>query len=293
MISSMTGFSRYEKTTRECRVAVEIRSLNNRFLELSVRLPRKFNAFEDELKNIAGKELSRGKIDITVSIDGLGESIQGVTVNLPLARMYFKAFKSLEKACGMPVSVKPEDLLKIEDLFEHSLSDERLVWVKKSVQKTLTGALQGLIKHKREEGRNLAKDLKQRLSVIGISLRAIRKIFNSRYKEDLNELRNRISRVLKDVEKIDPQRLEIEAAIMADKFDISEECVRIDSHLKMFRNSLNSKAAVGRRLDFILQEINREVNTIGSKSNSVRISQEVVRIKEEVERLKEQVRNVE
>jgi len=293
MISSMTGFSRYELTEKGCRVVIEVRSLNNRFLDVFVKLPHKFSGIEDKLKNIVRNGLSRGKIDIIITVDCLEEPVEQVSVNLPLARQYFEAFHTLEENLNVSISIKPEDLLKIENLFEHTVSDEQFERIEKLVQKTLKGALRELKKHKREEGGNLAVDFRQRLNVLSNSLKNIRKIFRTRHKEDFKQLKNRISKVLKDIEKIEPQRLEIEAAIMAEKFDISEEIVRIDSHLKMFRKSLSSNSSVGRRLDFILQEIYREVNTISAKSNNVLISQEVVRMKEEIDRLREQVRNIE
>lgn len=293
MIYSMTGFSRYELTEKGRHVVVEMRSLNNRFLDIYVRLPHKFVELENKLKNIVRNELCRGKIDVIITIIGLDEPIEQVSVNLPLARQYFKAFQALEKTFNVPVSIKPEDLIKIENLFECTISDEQLAWVEKLVQKTLKGALRELKKHKREEGRNIGLDFRQRLNTISNSLKNVRKIFGIRYKEDFKQLKIRISNVLKDLERIDSERLENEAAIMAEKFDISEEIVRIDSHIKMFRNSLTSNKSVGRRLEFILQEINREANTISAKSNNVLISQEVVRIKEEIDRLREQVRNVE
>jgi len=289
----MTGFSRYELTEKGCHIVVEVRSLNNRFLDIFVRLPHKFSELENKLKNIVRNELYRGKIDVIITVIGLDEPIEKVSVNLPLAKQYFEAFQMLEKAFNVPVSIKPEDLLKIENLFEYAISEERFAWVEILVQKTLKGAMRELKKHKSEEGRNITVDFRQRLNIISNSLKNIRKTFGTRHKEDFKQLKTRISKVLKDVEKIDSQRLEIEAAIMAEKFDISEEIVRIDSHLKMFRNSLSSNSSVGRRLEFILQEINREANTISAKSNNVLISQEVVRIKEEIDRLKEQVRNIE
>ncbi|KPK95917.1 hypothetical protein AMJ80_02945 [bacterium SM23_31] len=293
MISSMTGFSRYELIEKGFHVVVEVRSLNNRFLDIFVRIPHRFSELENKLKNIIQNQICRGKIDVTIIINSLDEPIERVSVNLPLARQYFEAFRTLEERLGVPISIKPEDLLKIENLFDHSVPEEQFIFVDKLIQKTLKGALRELKKHRSEEGRNLAVDFRQRLNAVSNLLKIIRKIFKIRHKDDFNQLKNRISKVLEDVDRIDPQRLETEAAIMAEKFDISEEIVRIDSHLKMFRKSLSSNSSVGRRLDFILQEIYREVNTISAKSNNVLISQEVVRMKEEIDRLREQVRNIE
>ena len=293
MIASMTGFSRYETTSKECTVVIEIRSLNNRFLDIFVKLPRKFTEFEDDIKNLVRKEISRGKIDVSIIIKGFEDAGNEMSVNMPLAKKYFNMFKSLEKSFGVPVTVKPEDLMKIDDLIQFNTSPKRREWLRKLILRSMVVALKDLKKHKYEEGKNLSDDFLKRLNMISDSLKSILKKFKSRHVEDFKHLRSRIARVLKDFDKLDKQRMEIEAAYIAEKSDISEECVRIDSHLKMFKNSLRSKGAVGRRLDFILQEINREANTISSKSNNVLISQEVVRIKEELDRLKEQVRNIE
>jgi uncharacterized protein (TIGR00255 family) len=289
----MTGFSRYELTEKGCQVVVEIRSLNNKFLDVSVKLPRRLTEYEDDLKKIVHQEISRGKIDVTVSLGGLDEIVQKVAVNAPLARQYIKAFKQLEYECGTPIAVKPEDLLKIEDLFEYSISNKQLQWVKNVVEKSLKKALKELKKHKQEEGKNLIKEIRSYIRSIAHSLKKIQKIAKSRHTEDYKQLRERIIKLVQDTEMLDQRRLELEIAIMAERFDVTEECVRIESHLKLFIDALASSGTVGRRLDFILQELNREANTISAKSNNVAISQEVVHIKEEIERLKEQVRNIE
>jgi uncharacterized protein (TIGR00255 family) len=289
----MTGFSRCELTEKGCQVVVEIRSLNNKFLDVSIKLPRRLTEYEDDLKKIVHQEISRGKIDVTVSLGGLDEIVQKVAVNAPLARQYIKAFKQLEYECGTPIAVKPEDLLKIEDLFEYSISNKQLQWVKNVVEKSLKKALKELKKHKQEEGKNLIKEIRSYIRSIAHSLKKIQKIAKSRHTEDYKQLRERIIKLVQDTEMLDQRRLELEIAIMAERFDVTEECVRIESHLKLFIDALASSGTVGRRLDFILQELNREANTISAKSNNVAISQEVVHIKEEIERLKEQVRNIE
>jgi len=293
MITSMTGFSRCELTEKGCQVVVEIRSLNNKFLDVSIKLPRRLTEYEDDLKKIVHQEISRGKIDVTVSLGGLDEIVQKVAVNAPLARQYIKAFKQLEYECGTPIAVKPEDLLKIEDLFEYSISNKQLQWVKNVVEKSLKKALKELKKHKQEEGKNLTKEIRSYIRSIAHSLKKIQKVAKSRHTEDYKQLRERIIKLVQDTEMLDQRRLELEIAIMAERFDVTEECVRIESHLKLFVDALASSGTIGRRLDFILQELNREANTISAKSNNVAISQEVVHIKEEIERLKEQVRNIE
>jgi len=293
MISSMTGFGRCEMTENGCRISVEVRSLNNRYLDIFVKIPRRFGELEDELKNIVREELSRGKIDISVNIEGLDESIQQVSINLPLAKQYFAAVRQLEKTFNAPITLKPENLLSFDDIFERNIPEDQAKKVRQQTVRTLKAALSELKKHKREEGKNLAKDSRMRLERITGSIRRVRKLVRKHRVENLENLRTRIIRALDGIEKVDPVRLELEAAIMAERFDVSEECVRLESHVKLFRDALNTKGAVGRRLEFILQEMNREANTIAAKSGNFTISEEVVRIKQEVDRLKEQIRNVE
>ena len=293
MLTSMTGFSRYERKAKGFTVLVEMKSLNNRYLDIIVKLPRRYGAIEEAVRDTVRTGISRGKVDVFISIDGLSDTVDDITINLPLAKKYIDGFKTLEKTFSIPVSLGPESLLTIDNIFELKVSETQIQFLHDLILKTVRGALKGLQKHRREEGKNLLKDFYIRLTSISGSLRSIQKIFGSRFKDDHENLRKRIVATLENIEKIDPRRLEAEAALMAEKFDISEECVRLDSHLKMFKSSLSENDAVGRRLDFILQEINREANTMGAKSNNVAISQEVVRIKEEIERLKEQVRNIE
>lgn len=293
MVSSMTGYSRCETNSKDCTVIIEIRSLNNRYLDIYIKLPRRFSEFENEFKNTVRDELSRGKIDVSITLANLEESDQNITFNKSLALKYIEVFKSIEDTFDVPITVKPEDLLKIDDLFEFSTSSEQNERIRIQIQRSLKTALKDLKRHRREEGNNLASDLKKRLNFIENSVKNIKKIFKTRHKEDFQKIKSRIAKIVDAFETIDPQRMEIEAAFIAEKSDISEECVRIDSHLKMFRNSLKHNESTGRRLDFILQEINREANTISAKSSNVDISQAVVRIKEEIDRLKEQVRNIE
>ncbi len=293
MLTSMTGFSRSARKKNGFSVSVEMRSLNNRYLEISVKIPRRFSALEEDIRNCVRKNVSRGKVDVFILLDGVSETIENISLNLNLAKKYIDSFKTLETTFNVPVSFNTESLLSIENLFEHKISSEQIEFLHSLILKTVQDALKELIKHRREEGKNLGEDFRERLTVVAQSLQGIKRVFKSRRKEDFDKLRKRIESTLKNVEKIDPQRLEMEAAVMADKFDISEECVRLDSHLKMFKDSLSDSSSVGRRLEFILQEINRETNTISAKSNNIHIAQEVVKIKEEIERFKEQVRNIE
>ncbi len=293
MISSMTGYGRAENTVNGCTVVVEAKSLNNRYLEIYIRMPRKFTSFEEELESIAREELSRGKVNFIVSIEGLFRSMEELSINLPLAEQYMNAFKELEEKFNTNSNISPEHLLKVEDVFEWTMSEDNEEKLRKSIVKTFKNAVMMLKRHKREEGKNLIVDFRERLKKLSDALKNIKAAVKDRHIEDYDNLKKRIKKVLRDLERIDPERIEVEAAIMAEKFDVSEECVRLDSHIKMFRETLKSGDVVGRKLDFILQEMNREANTISSKSNNFQIAGEVVIIKEEIERIKEQLRNVE
>ncbi|MCP4726615.1 MAG: YicC family protein [bacterium] len=293
MISSMTGYGRAENTVNGCTVVVEAKSLNNRYLELYIRMPRKFSSFEEELEGIARAELSRGKVNFIISIEGLFRSMEELSINLPVAEQYMNALRSLEKKFDTSSNVSPEHLLKIDDIFEWTMPADKEEQLRKIIVKTFKTAVQMLKKHKKEEGKNLIVDFRSRLTTLSGALKKIKVTVKDRHIEDYENLKKRLQKVLRDLERIDPERLNTEAAIMAEKFDISEECVRLDSHIKMFRETLSLGGVVGRKLDFILQEMNREANTISSKSNNFKIASEVVVIKEEVERIKEQLRNVE
>ncbi|MFC1564520.1 YicC/YloC family endoribonuclease [candidate division KSB1 bacterium] len=293
MISSMTGYGRAENTVNGCTVVVEAKSLNNRYLEIYIRMPRKFTSFEEELESIARTELSRGKVNFIISIEGLFHSLEVLNINLPVAEQYYKALRALQKKFNTESEISPEHLLKIEDVFEWTMPEEKEEKLRKVVIKTFRSAIKTLQKHKIEEGKNLKSDFKKRLDKLSAALKEISILVKERHAEDHENLRKRINKVLNDIDRIDPERMNIEAAIMAEKFDVSEECVRLDSHIKMFKETINKGGVVGRRLDFILQEMNREANTISSKSNNFKIAAEVVIIKEEVERIKEQIRNVE
>ncbi|MFC1477113.1 YicC/YloC family endoribonuclease [candidate division KSB1 bacterium] len=293
MLVSMTGFGRRELVENWCKVVVEARSVNNRYLDVFVRMPRKFNSIEDEIKDVVRAQFARGKIDIVVVIEGIKNVIEGITINTALARQYFNALETLKEEFNQPIELKPENFLLFEGIFERSLSEEQSRFLKKLVMKTLKVTLADLKKHRREEGKNLTIDCRMRLDRIAESVKMVRKRVKERRNKDFETLRNRILKVVQDIDKIDPRRVEMEVAIMAERFDVAEECVRLESHLKLFRNALKETGQVGRRLDFILQEINREANTISAKSNNFDIAEEVVRIKEEVEKLKEQIRNVE
>jgi len=293
MISSMTGFGRGESSAYGVSVNVEARSLNNRFLEVWVKLPRKFISFEEELVKISKDTFSRGKVDFTIIIDGINESMQELEVNTLAVDQYISAFKKIEKKIGSDFGFKAENLLQYDDIFVWSIPEGSKDKIRKLVVKNFKKAVSELKKHRTEEGKNLAKDFAERLKRISQLIVIIRQLVEERHLEDYEKLKQRLLKVLNDVEKIESERTAIEAAYMAEKFDISEECVRLESHIKLFNNAMKRGGVVGRKLDFILQEMNREANTISSKSNNFTISKEVVEIKEEIDRIKEQVRNVE
>ncbi len=293
MISSMTGYGRAEANYEGCSIVVEARSLNNRYLEIFIRQPRKFGSFEEDLEKIAKENLSRGKVNFNISFEGLYSSLEELSINMEVAEQYYKAFMQLGDKFNSEVTITPEHLLKFDDVFEWNFPEDKKEKLKKHVIKAFKECVKNLKKHKTEEGRNLAKDFKTRLKNIEAALKIIKKNVQNRHVEDYENLKKRILKLLNDIDRIDPDRMAMEAAFMAEKFDINEECVRLESHIKMFRDVLREGGIIGRKLDFLLQEMNREANTISSKSNSFDIAKEVVIIKEEVERIKEQIRNLE
>ena len=272
MIESMTGFGRGTAQADGIEATVEIRSVNSRFCEVNARLPRQLSAWEAALQNQVKNALSRGRINVQVQLEERTDEELPIQVDPQIARAYAQLLEQLREAAGIDGAVRLEHLLNFSDIFttpEESETEAEEAW--HVVEAALEEALVGLRTMRREEGQALQADLEHRLDRIE---------------------HERLEELLED-QRLHPERLEVEIAVLADKLDVTEECVRLDSHLQLFREALASEEPVGRKLNFIVQEINREVNTIGSKANDSEIAHRAVQMKEELERIREQVQNVE
>ncbi|SHE92581.1 TIGR00255 family protein [Fodinibius roseus] len=293
MITSMTGFGRGEASSDNISVTVELKTVNSRYLDISLRLPQLIQEKELELKERLQQHIQRGKINASVRVDKADTGRPDITFNKNLVRGYKMMLNDLRDAANIEKPISLGDLMQFNDIFESREEDDetrQIVWeLTRSATEKAAGALTGM---RRQEGSQLKEDLLQRVDHIEEMLNIIREKTNGRAKKTKEELLERINDLI-DNDKIDDDRLEMEVAVLVDKMDITEEIVRTQSHLKFFREAVENENAVGRRLNFLSQEINREINTIGSKANDSEISQYVVQAKESLEQIREQVQNVE
>jgi uncharacterized protein (TIGR00255 family) len=293
MIASMTGFGRGFAQQDGVAATVELRSVNNRYVDVSVRLPQRLSAHETDVQTRLKDAFERGRIKAQVQVEKTDAVDLAVRVNHEAARAYGQLLEEARQAAGIDAPVRLADVLRYGDVFtaaEDDPDETERIW--QVVRQALDSAIDALRTMRLEEGRALLEDLSARNDAIEALLIRVEERAPDRVDEARDRLRERLGELMEDA-RINPERLEQEIAIVADKLDITEECVRLHSHLSLFREALANDAAVGRKLNFITQEIHREVNTIGSKANDPEIARYAVQMKEEVEKIREQVQNVE
>ena len=289
----MTGYGRAECQKDDYTYLAEIRSVNNRFIEINTRLPKAHMDLEQPLKKLIKSYCSRGSINLSISIGNSNENTGEweVKPNLPLAEQYVTALQQirdslkLEGKIDLKSVVGIRDIVKLEPLAIDPANHELILNI-------ATEALDSLQKMRKEEGINLQKDLEQRIDAIENHAAEIESWHPEVVKEYQNKLKERIKSLNEGMES-DETRIAQETALLADRCDITEEITRLKSHLNQFRNFFNTNEPIGRKLEFITQEINREVNTVGSKSSNIKISNRVIEIKSELEKIREQVQNIE
>jgi len=293
MIHSMTGFGRGQATSNGIMVSTEIKSVNNRYLDISLHIPKEIQEKELALKKQVQGKINRGKINIAIRVNKVDTDQPEITINQQLARGYKKILDELRRAARVNEPISLRDLMQFEEIFVSREKDEEIlqtIW--ELSQESLAEALEHLIEMRAQEGRQLEQDLQERADHIAHKMDSVQKLSKDRAKNTRDELLNRINKLVDD-DVLDEERLEMEVAILVDKKDITEELVRLKSHVKFFKEALSSEETVGRRLKFLAQEMNREINTIGSKADNTEISQHVVSAKESLEQIREQVANVE
>jgi uncharacterized protein (TIGR00255 family) len=289
----MTGFGRGSAQVGPISATVEMRSVNNRYLDVPVRLPRTLSARETDVQTLVKQTFDRGRIEVQVDVERLEDEDLPIQVNTKTARAYGRLLEALRRAAEIEEPVRLDHILRYNDVFvtaEEDAATQEQRW--QAVEAALTEAIAQMRIMRRQEGEALQADLEARLDGIEAALRHIEERAPARVAEAQERLRDRLAELLQD-DRIDEDRLLQEIAIFADKLDVNEECVRLHSHLTLFREALAGDESVGRKLNFIVQEIHREVNTIGSKANDASIAHLAVEMKEEVEKIREQVQNVE
>lgn len=295
MIRSMTGFGRGRSQADGREFLVEIKTVNHRYCDIYAKMPRQISFLEDKVREAVGKSVSRGKVDVFISYDDFSEDSKNVLIDEGLAGTYIKSVEHLRDKYGLKDDISVSLIARFPDILkvEKSEQDEEEIW--ELLSEALNHALDALINMRQIEGEGLMNDLLERADVIEnivqeISIRAPEVVKEYKYK-----LENRIKEILEQ-QVIDENRMATEVAIFADRCNIDEELVRLGSHIKQLRQTLDnsqSDCPVGRKLDFLLQEMNREINTIGSKANDLDITKNVVEIKSELEKIREQIQNIE
>ena len=289
----MTGFSRYENQSEDLTCKVEIRSVNNRFIDINTRLPKSLAPLELPLKKMVKTKCARGSFDISIAIEKNGDSEAGLEVNpnLPLATEYLKAFKEIQDGLGLKGEININTILSQRDVVKSELKKVEFS-CEEIVMQSVDRALTDLIKMREDEGKNLEKDILNQISSIETlrkSIAAKQSITIQKFQEKLNE---KIKTLTSGIE-IDPARIAQESALLADRCDVTEEIVRLKSHLEQFNILIASNDPQGRKLEFLTQEINREVNTTGSKTIDLEVSRAVIEMKSCLEKIREQLANIE
>ena len=291
MIRSMTGFGRgtYEIDGR--KYIIEIKSVNHKYNDVSVKLPRILISLEDGIKKQISSNIARGKVDVFVTFEDYSEKAMNIRINKTLAKEYLKQFKELADETGVEFSPTVMEISKLPDILKLEESDET-DQISSELNIALGEAIKNFVEMRAQEGEKLIADMKKRIDCIEEKVEEISKFSATLVPEYIEKLDARIKEYLK-TDVIDEARLAQEIVIYSDKCSIEEELTRLRSHISQFNNLLKSDSPIGKKFDFLVQEMNREVNTIGSKANSLDITNRVIEIKTEIENIREQVQNIE
>ncbi len=297
MIRSMTGFGRGDFVDEISKVTVEMRAVNHRYLDIFVKMPRKYAFAEDTIKNAIKERLHRGKVEVNVSIDNIGQSDSDIRLDKELAAKYYEVLSELAGSFefGEESKVSLNLLSRMPDVIKATAADEDEEAVKKRLLEATSKALDDFCKMRESEGAKLAKDLEERANTVEELRSKIEKRAPEIEKEYAEKFKARVNEILDGTYEVPEERVALEAAIFADKANITEELVRLDSHVSQLRGFLKTggKEGIGKKIDFLIQEMNREANTIGSKSNDREITSLMLELKAEIEKIREQVQNIE
>ncbi len=292
MLKSMTGYGRYEEIAGGKKIMAEIKSVNHRYADYSIKIPRYYGFLEDKLRCLIAERVTRGKIDVFITIESYGESDRDIILNEELTRDYLNALRELRDKFGLPDDISVMSVARYPDIFktERRDEDEEEIWA--LVEHTVNQALDAFCDMRSREGGRIEKDLRGRIEYMKTLAAKVDELSPKTVEAYKERLYAKIKELLEDRE-IDETRLLTEVAIFADKVAVNEETVRLSSHFEEFYRIIESGEPAGRKLDFLIQEINRETNTIGSKAQDVEVAKIVVTLKGEIEKLREQIQNIE
>ena len=292
MIKSMTGFGRYEYADASRKITVEVKSVNHRYLDVNIKMPKKLNFFESAIRTLLKEYIERGKVDIYITYEDFTENNFSLQYNKTLAGEYLKYLNQMSEEFGLENDIRVSTLSRYPEVFvmEEQPVDEDELW--SSLEKALRGAFEPFVESRVREGENLKKDLCEKLD----NMVSYVDFIEERSPQIIAEYRARLEEKLKELladNQLDDSRIAQEVTIFADKICVDEETVRLKSHILSVKDSLNAGGSVGRKLDFLAQEMNREANTILSKSNDLKISDTGISLKTDIEKVREQIQNIE
>lgn len=291
LVLSMTGYGSSKKESSLFGVRVEVKSVNHRFCEINIRMPRQLMKIEDKLKKKINEYINRGRIEVFITIDGDTLTHKNLHIDWNLLDDYYQFINKLKSKYDFPDTIKLKDLLTNENLLEIIEKEEENKEINHLVIEAMDEAIQLLIGMREVEGKDLLRDLTYQLNGLSQHLAKVKELSPSVVEHYQEKLQKRIKEVSNNL--FDEARILTEVAIFVDKSDINEEITRLESHISQFKNTLFDKGPIGRKLDFMIQEMNREVNTIGSKANHSQIATFVVELKTTLEKMREQVQNIE
>ena len=288
----MTGYGRGQATVDGTDILVEIKSVNNRYYDFSARLPRMYGYLEEKLKTFLSGSISRGKIEVSVSIYNSGSKSEEISINLDVANGYINALREANETLGLTDDITLSYVSRFPEVFivKKIIEDEESVW--NNIKPVAEEAVAKFVSMRETEGEKMKEDLSSRLDFILSKVEEVEKLSPATTENYRNRLYQKLKDILSD-NNIDEQRILTEAAIFSEKVAVDEETVRLRSHISQFRELLETNEPVGRKLDFLVQEMNRESNTIGSKAQDIAITKIVVDVKSEIEKIREQIQNIE
>lgn len=292
MTASMTGFGRAQQIINGREITVEIKSVNARYFEYSSRISRAFSFLDDKLKKLLNEKISRGKTELSLMVVNINAEDTIINVNTELAKQYYNALQAVAQACGVENKATAAVLAGYPDVMvpAKAAQDEEQIW--QDVKTVAQDALDSFMQMRTAEGAKMKEDILARLAQVEQNVLQIEQLTAGRVQKYTDKLYARLQELLADA-NVEQSRLVTEAALFADKTAIDEETVRLHSHIKQYRDILEMNEPVGRKLDFLTQELNREINTIGSKAQELEITRIVVDTKSEIEKIREQIQNIE
>lgn len=293
MAISMTGFGRGEFKNDNYHFLVECKTINHKYCDINVRLPRKISFLEDKIRNYVKNFVKRGRVDLYIKLDLIGSEDVNLKFDDKLATQYVNILKEIKEKFDLQDDISVMNVAKFPEIVkcEEKEEDEDLYW--SMLKEALDMSMEKLTQMRKEEGEKLAIDTIERCDILANLIDEIEKYSNTVVDEYREKLNNRISKILENPSIIDENRLAQEVAIFADKSSITEEIVRFRSHIEQLRKTVEKNDSIGRKIDFLIQEMNREVNTTGSKSSNINITNLVVEVKSELEKIREQIQNIE